>query len=156
MLFRKSYLLGNTFQFRVGTQHEDFGLIPFVITKAKTVVSLDYYGYHYVQSEDSITRNQDYTKTIQKFSDVLQHYDNMIAFLQQQEFEKKTNENMKTYYTNAILLKLKELKEKEQNWAIQEIRKRNMIENIQGHTIKQKIKKLILQWNIKLYLRLKK
>ena len=119
-------------------------------------MSLDYYGYHYVQSEDSITRNQDYTKTIQKFSDVLQHYDNMIAFLQQQEFEKKTNENMKTYYTNAILLKLKELKEKEQNWAIQEIRKRNMIENIQGHTIKQKIKKLLLQWNIKLYLRLKK
>lgn len=153
--FKKELFINNNLVFKVGTQHEDFGLIPLVILTASSVVSVPNYGYYYVQGSDSITRNQDYEKTKKKFADVLIHYDNMISFLEKQSFEKKTKKNVKTYYTNAILLKLKELNKQDRKQYIKQIRQRKMISNIQIHNLKQAIKKLILQLNINWYLKLK-
>ena len=77
-LFRRDYILNNGFKFQVGTYHEDFGLIPLIIVKAESIVSIDYEGYYYVQSNNSITRNENYEKTIKKMKDSLVQYDNML------------------------------------------------------------------------------
>ena len=61
-------------EFIKGLYHEDFGLIPLIIVQAKTFVSTDIYGYYYVQSDNSITRNEDYEKTKKKVYDLLIHY----------------------------------------------------------------------------------
>ncbi len=138
-----------------GAYHEDFGLTPLILIKANTVVSIENYGYYYVQDENSITRNNDYMKQIDKANDLLIHYDNMIEFLKKNEISKNTQDRIKAYYTNTIILKLKDLKKQEQKKYQQEIKKRNMIKNIKAKNIKQLIKKILLKTNINLFLKLK-
>lgn len=154
-LFKKELFTQNDLYFKIGTEHEDFGLIPLVLLKAKSIVSLDFYGYNYVQRNNSITRNDDYEKTKKRMQDVLVHYDHMVSFLEKEEIGERAKKNLRTYYTNAILLKLKELKRKEQDEVIKQIRIRNMIADIQVHNMKQWIKKIILTINIRWYLKLK-
>lgn len=153
--FKKELFTENDFKFKVGTEHEDFGLIPHVLLKAKSVTSIDNYGYCYVQSKNSITRNENYEKTLKKFNDALSHYDSTIDFINKNDLNEKTKKNVKTYYTNAIILKLKELKKEDLKLYIQKIKKRKMVKNIQVHNLKQLVKKLILIINMKLYIKLK-
>lgn len=153
-LIKKKLFIENNFKFQK-TYHEDFGLIPFIILVAKTVVSIPEYLYKYVQAPNSITRTDDYNKTIKKMEDVLFHYDNMLQKIEKLNLEETTKENVKIYYTNAIVLKIKELKKENQKQYIKEINKRKMYKNIKIRNLKQLIKRLLLKWNIKLYLRIR-
>lgn len=65
-VFKRELFIQNNLKFKTNTEHEDFGLIPLIITKAKTVVSINTYGYCYLQTIGSITRNEDYRKNIKK------------------------------------------------------------------------------------------
>ncbi len=154
-LIKKDIFARNKFKFAVGTEHEDFGLVPFIIVLAKTMASINFYGYYYVQSDNSITRNENYKKTIKKAYDALRHYDNAIKLTNELKLNKRTKQNLKIYYTNAIILKTKELHETEQEEFIKEIKKRKMLKNIKIRNIKQLIKKIILCINIKWYLQMK-
>lgn len=150
-LFRREYLEQNDFRFQVGTYHEDFGLVPLIVIKADSVISKNMYLYNYVQSSNSITRNEDYNKTVKKMEDSIKQYDNMLK--QINLLSRKAQDNIKIYYTNAIILKLKELKNPEQDKFIDEIKKRDMIKNIKVRSIKQLLKRIILTVNIKTYLK---
>lgn len=154
-IFKKELFELNNLKFKINTEHEDFGLIPLIILKAKSVISINTYGYCYLQTNDSITRNEDYSKTLKKFNDVLLHYDNMLEFIEKENLTENTIKNVKTYYTNAIILKLKELKKQDLDIYIKKLNIRKMIDNIQVNNIKQFIKKLILKINVKVYLKLK-
>ena len=90
------------FKFEKGLYHEDFGLTPLVIIKAKKVSSIDFYGYNYVQTSNSITRGNN--NNLKRALDLIVHYNNMIIFLNQNTFSKKTAENIKIYYTNCLIL----------------------------------------------------
>ena len=153
-LIKKDIFTKNNLKFKVGTEHEDFGLMPFVIVLAKTMVSVNFYGYYYVQSDNSITRNEDYSKTLKKAYDALAHYDNAIELLKKLDLNEITKQNVKIYYTNAIILKTKELQPADQEKYIQEIKKRKMTKNIRIRNIKQLIKRIILGIDIKLYLKI--
>lgn len=153
--FKRNVFINNNLFFKVGTEHEDFGLIPLVILKAKSVVSIDVYGYAYVQGRNSITRNEDYKKTKKKMQDTIKHYDHMIEWISTQELDEQTKKNVKTYYTNAILLKLKELEKEDRKQMLKEIKQRKMISNIQVHNVKQLCKKILLKVNVQWYLKLK-
>lgn len=149
--FKRELFTQNNLFFKRGTYHEDFGLIPLILIIAKSVVSINFYGYNYVQTDESITRNDDYQKTIKRMQDCLLHYDNMLQFIEQFNVI-EARENLKTYYTNAILLKLKLLNKKDRKQCIKEIKNRKMISNIKPKNIKQLIKKVILSININWYL----
>ena len=47
---KRTLFTENDFQFMTNTYHEDFGLLPLIIVKAKTMVSIDKYNYCYVQT----------------------------------------------------------------------------------------------------------
>ena len=144
----------NNFRFKQN-YHEDFGLIPLIILSAETVVSIDLYLDYYVQVENSITRNENYQKTILKMDDVLVHYDNMIKEIEKMKLSNKTKENIKIFYTNAIILKLNELKPKDRKQYINELKKRKFSKNIKVRNFKQLIKKILLKLNINLYLKIR-
>ena len=146
----------NKLLFNVGTEHEDFGLIPFVIVFAKTMISIDFYGYEYVQSNGSITRNNNYGKTKKKAYDALKQYDEALVKIEKHNINKKTADYLKTYYTNAILLKTETLENKDQKQYIKEIKKRKMLKNIRPNNIRQVLRKIILLLSIKQYLKLRK
>ena len=153
-IIKKELFIKNGFKFQ-RTYHEDFGLIPLILLSAKEVVSIPDYLYQYVQSQNSITRNEDYNKTLKKMDAALAHYDNMLKEIEKIELSKRTKENVRIYYTNAIILKLKELKEEDKRKYINEIRKRKMQNNIKARNLKQLIKKIILKININLYLKMR-
>ena len=87
--------------------------------------------------------------------EVLVHYDNMLETIQNINLNKKTIENVKIYYTNAIILKLKDLKEEDKDKYIKEIKKRKMYDNIKVRNLKQMLKKMLLRINVKLYLKMR-
>ena len=153
-VIKRNLFTKNNFKFN-GTYHEDFGLIPLIILKAKSFVSIPDYLYYYVQGENSITRNDDYSKTIKKFEDALYHYDNAIEKINKMNLNKKSKENAKIFYTNSVILKLYEIKEEDKNKFIKEIEKRKMYKNIKPRNIKQIIKRNLLHFNIKLYLKMR-
>lgn len=153
-VFKKELFINNNLLFQPGTYHEDFGLIPLMLLIAKSVVSTDIYGYYYVQTNNSITRNDDYKKTRKRFEDSLFHYDNMLQFIKKFKIDKKTQENVKMYYTNAIFLKLKSINKEDRKQYIKQIKERKMIRNIKIKGIRQVFKILILSININWYLKL--
>lgn len=155
-LYKKSLFTQNNLKFTQDTYHEDFGLIPILIVFAKTVVSIGYFGYFYMQSQNSIIRNTDYEKTIKKANDIILHYDNMINTVNKKDLPKKTLDNIKIYYTNAILDKVNTLKKSDRKDYIKEIKKRKLYKNIKITNLKQIIKKAILFFNIELYIKLLK
>jgi len=138
-----------------GLYHEDFGLTPTILMLAKSVISTNIYGYNYVQTENSITRTEKYEKTLKKAYDNLIHYDNMIKNINSLKMTVKGAEKIKSYYSNAIILKTNTLNKEDVDKYILEIKKRNLTNEIETKTIKQKIKKIILKLSIKLYLKIK-
>lgn len=119
--------------------------MPLIILKAKTFVSLDKYEYFYVQSKNSIMRNDDKLKTRKKLSDKLMHYDNLVQKIEKMELSKTTKENIKIYLTNSLLVVIPDLDKENEKYFIQELKSRKIARNIKIRTIKQLIKRIILE-----------
>jgi len=153
--YKRELFIKNNIKFIKNTEHEDFGLIPLIILKAKTFISTDIQGYHYVQSTNSITRNNDYPKTVKKVFDTLIHYDNMIEKIEKYQIGKKAKEDVKIFFTNSIILRINDLKKEDKKRFIKEIKKRKMYKNIKARNAKQLLKRIILRANISLYLKLR-
>lgn len=149
-LFNSKFYKENNFRFLEDTYHEDFGLIPLILVKANKVKSLEIYGYKYIQVEDSITRNENYEKTTKRANDLFIHYDNMIKELKKMEINKKTANNLKQYYINAILSRIKELKKIERKKYIQEIEKRKLVKYMKVNGIKQLLRKMCIIVKLKI------
>ena len=153
-LIKRNLFLENNFKFQ-RTYHEDYGLMPLLILKSKTFISTPFYLYNYIQVENSITRNEDYNKTLKKIEDTLWHYDNAIKEIDKMNLSKKTKENAIIYYTNVIILKWYDLKNEDRDKYIKQLKQRNISKNIKARNIKQLFKKILLKLNIKLYLKMR-
>ena len=70
--------------------------------------------------------------------------------------KKKTYENIRIFYTNSILMKIKQLNGDDRKKYIKEFKIRNMNRNIKIRNIKQFIKRIILTINVDLYLNMQK
>lgn len=154
-LYKAELFKNNNFKFPKNLYHEDFGLVPLVILKADTFVSTNICGYNYVQSQNSITRNEDYKKTTKKVYDLLIHYDNITKEIKKYEIKNETKKNVKIFCTNSILLRVNDLNKEDRKNFIKEIRKRKMQKNITVKNPKQLIKRLILEISIPMYLKLR-
>lgn len=143
-LYKRTVFTENNLKFLENAYHEDFGLIPIILLHAKNMVSIEFYGYYYVQANNSITRNEDYTKTVKRANDLLLHYDNMLEKIKCINLIKTTIDNIKLYYTNSILEVTRELKKEDKNKYILEIKKRSLINNIKITNLKRLMKKILL------------
>lgn len=153
-IYKTSFIKENNFKFAKGLYHEDFGLVPLIILKAKKVASTNVGTYNYVQTQNSITRGQN-SKKVKMAKDLLAHYDNMIKEIATYDVSRKSKENLKIYYTNCIILNTINLQGSDRKNYIKEIKKRKMTRNIKARNIKQLIKKVILAINIEWYLKLR-
>lgn len=153
-LIKRKLFTDNNFQFN-RTYHEDYGLIPLIILKAQSFVSIPDYLYYYVQAEDSITRNENYEKTIKKFNDAIFHFDNAMCEIDKMGLNRETKENAKIFYTNAIILKINDLKAEDKNKYIKLLKIRKVYKNIKPRNAKQLLKRIILKFSVKLYLKMR-
>ena len=153
-IYNKKYWEKYQFKYEVGRYHEDFGLTPLVILYSKKMISLDFVGYYYVQSDDSITRTNDTEKNKKKAYDMLYHFDKLFRLINNDtNIEHQTKKLFNSYIANSIILKTKELEINYLENYIKELKKRNITKLLLSDTIKRKTKKIILYLNIKFYIK---
>lgn len=131
-------------EFPSGTYHEDFATMPIIILKAKSFVSLDKREYFYVQSKNSIMRNDNDKKTRKKLEDKLMHFDNLIKTSNNMNIQKQTKENFAIYATNSLLVVLKDLNGENKEFYKKELKKRKIWRHIKIRNLKQLVKRIIL------------
>ena len=118
--------------------------------------SIDYYGYYYVQNDNSITTDRDEEKIYKRAEDILYFYDEMIKSIDTLGIDEKSKENLKIYHTNILILEVENLKNrKHRRKYIRGIKKRKIINNIKIKNFKQLLKKILLKISIRLYLKLR-
>ena len=155
-IYKSDFFKKNKFKFAKDLYHEDLGLTPLIIINAKTVISSEIYGYYYLQRENSITTDTNYKKRKKRSYDILKHYDNMMDKIESYEINKNTKDSIKIYYTNEVLLQIKELNKDDKKEFIKEIKKRKMVNNIKIRNAKQLLKRILLTINIGLYEKMNK
>ena len=153
-LIKKELLERTNLKFEKNIYHEDFGLIPLLIINAKSMVLTDIYGYNYYQSENSIMRNEDYSKNTKKVNDKFFLYDKLIEKVNRMNFAPNTKRRLLEYYTNSIILSLKDLKKEDRIFFEKKINEKNMIKNLRTKKFKQLIKKILLKIDINLYFKI--
>ena len=131
-------------EFPRGTYHEDFATMPLIILNAKSFVSINKREYFYVQSENSIMRENNSEKTRKKLQDKLKHFDNLILKVNQMQLSKLSKENFEIYVVNSLLAVVKDLDEEDKTFYKQELKKRKVWRYIKIRNLKQLIKKIII------------
>ena len=152
-VIRKNYYIENKFSFKKGVYHEDFGLIPYVIYKARKVKSIDYIGYHYVQRNGSIMNNNDYKKTVKKAFDMLEQYKTMRLFAKNINRKNNLDDYFLSYISNSVIVKARELKKDEKKVYINELKKLNVFDGALVNTRIRRFKKYLMKHNLNLYLK---
>ena len=154
-LYKREFFVENNFKYKL-RYHEDFGLTSLIIVQAKTFVSTEFFGYNYLQTEESLTRGKDYKKDVDRAKDMLAHYDNMITLIDAYyNISDETKDLVKRYYTNSVVLKADTLKGEDKKRYIKEIKDRFMYRNIEPENLKQKVKRMLLKYNVSLYLKMR-
>lgn len=145
-LIKKDLFTNNNLRFKENTYHEDFGLMPKVILSAKKVISINLYGYFYVQSNNSIMRDE--KKNLKKAYDKLSFYDDIVKDIENLNIDKITKENILIFYTNSLIMSLKDLNGDAYKEFLTQMKKRKLYRNIKIRNFKQLIKKIIFFINM--------
>lgn len=132
------------FKFATGLIHEDFGLMIDVLDKAESIISLDYYGYNYVQREASIMSDISYEKVLKKVNDFKTHYLNHKKNLK--------NKDLLGYVALATIIKGKELNDEDRKEYIKFIKKEKLISKITPISFKRFLMKIYLYLFLEKYL----
>lgn len=145
---KRAYYEKEKFEFKKGTIHEDFGLIPLVIIKAQKVNSINYIGYNYLQRQGSIMSTKNYRHTQKKVKDMYEHYNYLIQEIDKTKLDSKV---FKSFISNSLILKICELEKKEYKIYLEKLRKQGVFKNLLTNTLARKIKKIVLSISPKLY-----
>ena len=152
-VIRKDYYIENKFSFKKGVYHEDFGLIPYVIYKARKVKSIDFIGYYYIQRNGSIMNNSDYKKTVKKAFDMIEQYKTMRLFAKNINRKNNLDDYFLSYISNSVIVKARELKKDEKKVYINELKKLNVFDGVLVNTRIRRFKKYLMKHNLNLYLK---
>lgn len=152
-VIRKNYYIENKFSFKRSVYHEDFGLIPYVIYKARKVKSVDFIGYYYIQRNGSIMNNNDYKKTVKKAFDMLEQYKTMRLFAKNINRKNNLDDYFLSYISNSVIVKARELKKDEKKVYINELKKLNVFDGVLVNTRIRRFKKFLMKHNLNLYLK---
>ena len=152
-VIRKNYYIENKFSFKKDVYHEDFGLIPYVIYKARKVKSIDFIGYYYIQRNGSIMNNNDYKKTVKKAFDMIEQYKTMRLFAKNINRKNNLDDYFLSYISNSVIVKARELKKDEKKVYINELKKLNVFDGVLVNTRIRRFKKYLMKHNLNLYLK---
>ena len=148
--YKTEFYKKNKFQFQKGMYHEDFGLIPYIIFKAKTFESINYIGYYYIQRENSIMSSNDYKKEVKKAFDFLEQY--IILKNKFLNYNYNDTKYFLSFIANCAILKIRKLKGKDYMKYKKTLEKEDAFDYILKDNFKRKVKFLIMKCNLKIYL----
>lgn len=144
----RNFYIKNNFSFKKGTVHEDFGLTPLIIMRAKVVNCSSYVGYCYLQRNGSIMNSISYEKTQKKVNDMYNHCLSLLKELKKMNVDTTT---ARSYISNVTIEKITELKWKDYRTYLKLAKKNKLFDNLLNNTPKRKLKNILLRISPKLY-----
>ena len=145
---KRRYYEKEKFQFAKGRIHEDYGLMPLLIIKAKKVNCLSYVGYNYFRRTGSIMTNENYDWTKKKVEDFFYHYNFLISEINK---TKLNSTYFKSFIANSMILKICSLKGKDYKEYKKKLKEVKAFDNVLTNSLPRKIKKILLQVSPKIY-----
>ena len=141
------------FKYKKGMYHEDFGLTPLILLNARSISSINYYGYFYVQRAGSITKSSEYDKILKKCNDFyIQYFDLIKNFKKIKDCLKK--DILLSYMSECLIFKLRGLNDEDYKKYFSLIKKNHVISRIKPYNLKKFIKKIVALISPKLYIKL--
>lgn len=144
--YRLEFWRNSNLQFMKGIYHEDFALIPLVIVKANKVIFTNFNGYFYMQTQNSITRNNSLEKAKKSAFDFLKGYDFLVDEVNKIQFSDEYAKSMyMSYIANFAIYKMENMHKEIKKEYKKEIKKRRVINYVMTDSFKRKIRKLLIK-----------
>lgn len=142
-VYKMAFWQKNNFKYMDNCIAEDYGLTPLVIIKAKSVKSIPYIGYNYVQRTNSLMNNSDYSKKIKKMDDMLKQSD----YIKKQIANYNDVESVLRFLDNSLIYYSTTLKYKDYKKYNKILKNKKCFDHPIEQNLKSKIKKLIIKIN---------
>lgn len=149
--YKTTFYKENNFKFKENYYHEDFGLTPIIIIKAKKVSSISNTLYNYRQRENSIMSSKDIKKIQKKCNDLYKLGLHNIELIMNTKLNEK--EIVLSYIANSMIIKGRELPKQYRDAYYNKLRKNNIFSFMLKDTTKRKIKYLLAKYAYNLYLK---
>ncbi len=144
--YNSKFYKKNHFKFMENCIAEDYGLIPLIISKAKSIKIISYVGYNYVQRQNSLMNNNNYLKKIKKMDDMLKQYNFEI-----ENISKDSNPLFKTFLNNSLIYYSTTLKYKDFKKYKKILKEKDCFSHLKGKSFKHKIRNFIIKNNAYFY-----
>lgn len=145
--YKTEFYKKNKFLFMKNCIAEDFGLVPLIIAKARTVKSIDFIGYNYVQRGGSLMNNKNNEHRIKKMNDMMLQAKHLYK-----EFSNiDNNDKFIEFVNNSLIYYSTTLDYKSYKKIKKELSVFNVYNYILNDNLKRKIKKFIIKHNAFLY-----
>jgi len=152
--FKRNFWLDNDFVFVDGKVHEDYGLTPYVLIKAKTVSSINKYLYNYYVREKSIMNDKDLIKVRNKSYDTLSLFDiNIDRINKDSKVSLEDKKLFRSYMANGLITKCSSLEGDLLEEFFLELKKRDLAQYLLNDTLGRKAKKLVYKLMPKYYIK---
>ena len=151
-VYNTDFFKKQSFKYPKGKILEDYYLTPLIILECKNIISIDYYGYYYCITKNSITtddKNNDLIKNT-----YLEYFDELVKLIDNKDYSDKTKKIYKSHLAGTLIWYGSKLKGKEQQKYIKEIEKRKIVSLLERPTIRKKIIQLL--YKTRLYYPLRK
>lgn len=147
--YKTDFFIGNHFCYPVGYYHEDYGLTPYILLKAKTISALPYIGLNYVQRSGSIMNAGSYNKEIKKANDTLDLFLQLQRKIAKLTVDEPSRELIMNFLTTVLLEKLKVLKSPEKENYVHNLRQLKLSQYFNQKGLKGMVKKIWARigWN---------
>ena len=150
--FKTSFYKKNKFEFLKNCRYEDFGLIPFVLLKAKTITSIEYNGYNYVKLENSFINDKSYLKEKNKFIDFVKQYQLLMKNINNSKEVQEKIDILNIYIVDCMVRKYNSLNLKLKKEFKKIYNNEKIYKILPSNSLKRKVKKYVLAINYKIYL----
>lgn len=144
--YNSKFYKKNHFKFMENCIAEDYGLIPLIISKAKSVKIISYIGYNYVQRQNSLMNNNNYLKKIKKMDDMLKQYNFEI-----ENISKDSNPLFKNFLNNSLIYYSTTLKYKDFKKYKKILKEKDCFSHLKGKSLKYKIRNFMIKNNAYFY-----
>lgn len=141
--YNANFYKKNKFKFMEGCIAEDYGLIPLIIAKAKKVKSLSYIGYNYIQRENSLMSDTDYSKKVKKMEDMLMQ----SVFLKGKLKDIKGKELIISFINNSLIYYSTRLNYKDFKKYNKILKENKCFNHLKGGNLKAKIRNVLIKSN---------
>lgn len=147
--YKHSFIKKHGFRFSDGCIAEDYGLTPLIISLSKNIKSISYIGYNYVQRENSLMNNNNYSSKLKKMDDMLKQATNMKLILE----DIPKTESVVNFLDDSLIYFSTRLKYKDYKRYNKILKKRECFKHLKGKTFRSKVRCTMIKTNSYIFFR---